>query len=648
MLQPKNIVLFTVISIFLAIPIIKFSYDSLLSSRPNSINKTANIAPTQKPTSNVVHPKTNSWFSSLYQFPSENVYALPASFKFTKTAIELGAPQESATAKTVYATHIPICNIKRAQGQEFQSTNVESYGDWDVKLALTGEKTTKLHLIQGSVAQYITPGEDLTLSCKDLALSQDESDLIIKASSATILVSAQTEPIAIESNAAKLTANINYRIMIFPPDFEIAQIDRSYYTINSTNTAYDIGEDTINTTLTLDSSSKTPYITIWPHQWSVLTTKPDVLGTYKSGRGTFRLVATNEIKTEIPISELPSTFTAIGKTSAVYQELQDKITADNAEYLKSQVPSGVYFKGTWLGAVTSLLQLNALYDRTADSEKISQLLITELQKGLSTLQFDQGKNMVIAQNDEFGNKTGNDHHFHYGYYIRAAAVLKQLGYTLTDEDTAKIDLLIEDIASEKGNKFPRLRAFNTYHGHSYASGDAKFADGNNQESTSEALNAWYALTLWGKESNNQELIDRGQWLFSQELQATNNYWFFEQENKPEKFDHQMFSIVWDGKRDFATWFSANPMHIYGIQFLPLTPASIYLKTIPNREAHIKELETLLGNEAVIKHEWADLYLTYLATTDEQKAKQILPRIETHAGAKLRSLPIQLMNGDFVE
>ena len=63
-----------------------------------------------------------------------------------------------------------------------------------------------------------------------------------------------------------------------------------------------------------------------------------------------------------------------------------------------------------------------------------------------------------------------------------------------------VNLLIRDIASPKKDDalFPYLRCFDIYAGHSWASGHAKFGDGNNQESSSESMNAWYGMMLWGE------------------------------------------------------------------------------------------------------------------------------------------------------
>ena len=68
-----------------------------------------------------------------------------------------------------------------------------------------------------------------------------------------------------------------------------------------------------------------------------------------------------------------------------------------------------------------------------------------------------------------------------------------------------VNLLIRDIASPDPDDpmFPSIRCFDLYAGHSWASGHAKFADGNNQESSSESMNAWYAMMLWGEVTGDE-------------------------------------------------------------------------------------------------------------------------------------------------
>ncbi len=80
-----------------------------------------------------------------------------------------------------------------------------------------------------------------------------------------------------------------------------------------------------------------------------------------------------------------------------------------------------------------------------------------------------------------------------------------------------VKLLIRDIASPDHNDtmFPFLRCFDPYAGHSWASGHSRFADGNNNESSSEAMNAWSGVILFGEATGDRTLRDLGIYLFYQ-------------------------------------------------------------------------------------------------------------------------------------
>ena len=68
-----------------------------------------------------------------------------------------------------------------------------------------------------------------------------------------------------------------------------------------------------------------------------------------------------------------------------------------------------------------------------------------------------------------------------------------------------------DIASgRRGDPaFPFFRVFDPYAGHSWAAGDAVAGDGNNQESSSEAMAAWTAFVLLGELRGDRTLRDLG-------------------------------------------------------------------------------------------------------------------------------------------
>ena len=70
---------------------------------------------------------------------------------------------------------------------------------------------------------------------------------------------------------------------------------------------------------------------------------------------------------------------------------------------------------------------------------------------------------------------------------------------------------------------------NRYMGHSWASGIAVPGGkpnflGRNQESTSEAVNAWYAISLLGKVVGRDDVRDLGMALLATEIKSAQTYW----------------------------------------------------------------------------------------------------------------------------
>jgi hypothetical protein len=50
------------------------------------------------------------------------------------------------------------------------------------------------------------------------------------------------------------------------------------------------------------------------------------------------------------------------------------------------------------------------------------------------------------------------------------------------------------------------------------------------------------------------------------------------------YQHDVVGINWGGKREYATWFSADANAKLGIQLIPMSPASTYLGGDPKRIA----------------------------------------------------------------
>src|SRR5690606_18197995 len=120
---------------------------------------------------------------------------------------------------------------------------------------------------------------------------------------------------------------------------------------------------------------------------------------------------------------------------------------------------------------------------------------------------------IVGDKSSFGSEDFNDHHFHYGYFIYAASILSKYDKSFYDTHKDMINLLVADIANyTPDSELPLRRNYDAYFGHSWASGSSPFDDGNNQESVSEAINAWTGVSLWAKRTGNRTLEAQADWM----------------------------------------------------------------------------------------------------------------------------------------
>lgn len=141
-------------------------------------------------------------------------------------------------------------------------------------------------------------------------------------------------------------------------------------------------------------------------------------------------------------------------------------------------------------------------------------------KQVNPLVYDEDWRGVVSSggykdpNVDFGNTNYNDHHFHYGYFVYTAAVIACLDKSwLTAEggkNKAWVQMLVQDYANSYPNdNYPLFRAFDWYHGHSWAKGLFESGDGKDQESSSEDTFAYYALKMWGMAIGDKNMEARG-------------------------------------------------------------------------------------------------------------------------------------------
>jgi endo-1,3(4)-beta-glucanase len=157
-------------------------------------------------------------------------------------------------------------------------------------------------------------------------------------------------------------------------------------------------------------------------------------------------------------------------------------------------------------AATALGQLKVAFAQFADNQQQYPLLYESAWGGaVSSASYVTGNSGA-----DFGNTYYNDHHFHYGYFIYAAAIIGYLDPTWVKTNKDYVNMLVRDISnpSAKDPYFPVHRAFDWYHGHSWAHGLFDTLDGKDQESSSEDVMHAYAIKMWGQTVGDANMAAR--------------------------------------------------------------------------------------------------------------------------------------------
>lgn len=263
---------------------------------------------------------------------------------------------------------------------------------------------------------------------------------------------------------------------------------------------------------------------------------------------------------------------------------------------------GPYRTGKRLARAARLIlfadQLGEPHLRDKMIHLVESILIKKMQgKTHWKLEYDSTWGGIIPSTDDYGARHYNDHHFHYGYWVYAFAVIATFDPSWLNTHISHahyspkewIEILIRDYAnpSNQDPYFPLQRHQDEYAGHSWASGLTTSADGQDQGSSSEAVNAYYALALYGKAIHNNTLFSWGQFLTARELLAAKTYWQVTPDSiiYDQKFskNNWVVATLWDSKVDANTFFKDCKIeyrcgleYSFGTQMLPLTAISIEL------------------------------------------------------------------------
>ena len=612
-------------------------------------------------------PPTNQWYSSIvFERPSHPIHAHPMTYRATDEGFEIGMPSKllqvvDAIQRAIRYPHVAAITVIPLAFKPGVARLTRA-SDWLARISMAGGTGEALDatVLHGSPFSYF---ECSTGDVLMRLASKPASTAGAGAASADPRISAFTvagKAYAVFAPAGAtwewraptelvlhLPAKARYFSVAGLPDQNEATlrdflaVAYAFPTSTRVDWAYDDKTSTARSSFTVQTEAKegtnlTTFMGLYPHHWN--SVKPEHVShyQYESIRGPIRIISGNSFSVE-------HIYHGIVPYWGELEDPDDKAAVDGLmggdlakadQLFSKQQGRGTYWIGKGLGATAQLMSVAEAEGRA----KMRDALLGSLKDRYESW-FQGRRGTYFVQDPDIGSFLGypqefesvrsmNDHHFHYGYWVMGAAhiALRDPDWVSPDKWGGMVGKIVADIATDERGRadFPFLRNFDPYEGHSWASGYASFDDGNNQESSSEAVNAWAGLILLGEATGNQRIRDLGIYMYTTEIASVQQYWFdFNQQVIAPDFGKPFASMVFGGRYAYNTWWTEEPREILGINAMPLTTASLYLGEDP---AFVRKAFDALPGEAKAyvppcgancppADIWQDVLSSYLALAD---------------------------------
>ena len=579
-------------------------------------------------------PPTNRWFSGLvFGDQPLPVFPLPLSFGLTGSGFAFGVPAVHTGADTITGGLQPDIAVDAGAASSIVSAYDETSVTIDERDG-SGKTLGSVVIAEGSPLVSFTAKRNVTLTLPR-PFTRSGSDWTAKVGDSEYVLVTRGE-MRHDGGSVSLEAGQAAVWIAVPKGRDPSKFASLAAPLVSTSMDYSTGDARVSTTITYRTRDKSDTLfTAMPHQEAALD--PAVtcdLGSYPSIYGKLSLCSGTALKWTSPALK-PTASLPLAKLDIQEKSvLRKQIAEDTAA--QEKLPTDTYFGGKALYRLANLLDLATRLGDTSSAATLQTRLSSALRtwtepdgctkRGTQCFVYDKAMRGIVGLEASFGADQFNDHHFHYGYFLYAASVAASHDPTLAKRIAPVIDLLAADLATDGPSKyFPDRRVFDAYTGHSWASGLSPFADGNNQESSSEAVSAWNGLALWAGVTKNAGLQREAVWMLSSEAASARAYWtdFDTADAVYSGYGHSIVSLNWGGKRDYATWFSAEPNAKLAILLLPMSPVAGYLGGDPQRVSQNLSQGAPAGYDVAL----GDYLIMYAAMAGPAQAAQAVKDAE---------------------
>ena len=595
---------------------------------------------------------TNDWWSNLLVSDHvSNLFPHPLALRTNNQGLVL-----TYIPRGVMDAVEPI--VIGVSGLNASRCTVDDYSDWTVTMAWNdGTHSLKATAGQGMPFVYFEKGQNNAVQIRiNTGTAHVENEIVWienARNGASFAIYAPTGSVW-EQEGGTYTSTLNgknyFSAAILPLENKksIREIALDYQDFayvfpqnTQTNFSYDEQTSVVTTrfeveTLVREGSHDQILLGLFPHQWAHLATTNDMaeIATYPSVRGTIKTLATNTFTVENTFKGILPTLPYVDETSNGFSAttLTQKIDAIKNDRIDDWTDS--YNDGQLLNR---LIQTGRIAAESGNQDALNTILNTVQQRVENWLSYQAGEvAFLFYYNNDWTALLGypaghgqdsnlNDHHFHWGYFIHAAAFLEQYKPGWAAQWGDMVNLLVRDAASPDRNDplFPYLRNFSPYAGHCWANGFATFPQGNDQESTSESMQFNSSLIHWGCVTGNDAIRDLGIYLYTTEQTAIEEYWFDVYErNFPDTQQYALISRLWGNDLDNQTFWTGDIAASYGIELYPIHGGSLYLGH--NLAYATKLWEEIKANTGIMRNEantnlWHDVIWQFAAFIDPTEA-----------------------------
>jgi endo-1,3(4)-beta-glucanase len=576
---------------------------------------------------------TNKWFSSLaFSAKGEPVYPYPLSYAQTAEGYSISNPPVVSSANAIIATNIPDITVNL----DTPSHIVQSYDDLSVLVAQqsqAGQTIAETRVTHGSPYVFTTMQQSQTVTVTSTGTITKVNAHAYLIMLGTRLYGIYTSD-SIKLNGQELDINATKGSVITAFTLPSTSLQNLYFyyaghLITGTSISYNTTARNITTTYTVKSTGGATLFAITP---SMNVSGHRSAGNFATILGNQHVLIGNTFTDTQTAPTMPSPQLPLANITAPQKaQLISLLTTDTGNLKFTQTDT--YFGGKELYRAANLLMLAEELNQPGLASTIKTKLAARLSEWYDPsgsnkrddlyFYYDTSYDGVVGVQASFGSDSFNDHDFHYGYFIYASAILSKYDPSFYKQYAPMVDVLISDIAStEQTSIFPKLRYFDAYVGHSWASGNGEFADGNDQESSSEAINAWYGMYLWSQISDNKTLQTESTWLYAHETKAAQTEWLNVSTTASlgTTYSHPTAGIIWGDKIDYSTFFSARPQDVLGIQLIPMSPGSAYLS---NTNVD-KNIRSVIITPTDLNGQFEDYLIMYQALSNPKLALQEAP------------------------